>query len=347
MRRLQLPHPGLPSALLAFLCAGAFACGNKEEAPAAPTGPIVSVLDLSLSLRSRAAAPSDAHEVELGSGALAVGGQQVLTLTDGQFAPADRSGDELPKLKEALGKSPHANMVFSVGSSVPYSSAALVLQTAKAAGVKSVSFKVRAPGSTSNTGFMTLDNFSLRPKSKNDEEIAIAGSTTRPWSDFTSKWDAVQSACRASPTGNCAYKPEQIADGGNLRIVLYAAGQGANIAFYRVGAPPPEPAPAAPEPDKKGKKAKGKTKKNSKTVDPVADVEQAPPATEAGFQFRTQEAVNAASAISESMRPVCGASACGVVVQGEKATLFVRLLALIGAAFPDGTPAPIVAFELP
>jgi hypothetical protein len=333
--------------MLAALCAGAFACGKKEEGPSAPTGPIVSVLDLSLSLRSRATAPSDAHEVELASSALAVGGQQVLTLTDGQFAPADRSGDELPKLKEALSKTPHANMSFAVGSALPYSSAALVLQTAKAAGVKSVSFRVRAPGATSNTGFLTLDNFSLRPKSKNDEEVAIPGVAARPWSDFSSKWEAVQSACRASPTGNCAYKPEQIADGGNLKIVLYAAGQGANIAFYRVGAPPPEAAPVAPEPAKKGKKAKSKGKKNEKTVDPVADVEQAAPATEAGFQFRTQEAVVPASAISESMRPVCGASPCAAVVRGEKATLFVRLLALIGAAFPDGTPAPVIAFELP
>jgi hypothetical protein len=333
--------------MLAALCAAALACGAKEVAPAAPPGPTVGVLDLSLSLRSRASAPSDAHEVELISSALGVGGQQVLTLTDGQFAAADRSGDELPKLKEAFSKTPHANMSFAVGSALPYSSVALVLQTAKAAGVKSVSFKVRAPGATTNTGFMTLDNFSLRPKSKNDEEVAILGVAARPWSEFASKWEAVQSACRASPTGNCAYKPEQIADGGNLKIVLYAAGQGANIGFYRVGAPPPEALPAASEPEKKGKKAKSKAKKNSKTVDPVAEVEQAPPAAEAGFQFRTQEAVAASSAISESMRPVCGASACGVVVQGEKATLFVRLLALIGAAFPDGTPAPIVAFELP
>ncbi|HKU38572.1 MAG TPA: hypothetical protein VJR89_10510 [Polyangiales bacterium] len=319
------------------------ACGKKEEAPPAPSGPIVNVLDLSLSLRSRDAAPSDAHEVEIGSAAIQVAGQQVLTLTDGILAPADRSGDELPKLKEALAKTPHKRLSLAVGSSVPYNTVVAVLQTAKSAGVSSVSFKVRAPGSTSNTGFLTLDNFSVRAKTKNDEDVAIPGVAARPWSDFTSKWEAVQSACRASPTGNCAYKPESIAEGGNLRIVLYAAGQGANIAFHRVGAPPPEPAP--PPETKKAKKAKGK--KNAKNVDPVADVEQAPPATEAGFQFRSQEAVTASSAISESMRPVCAASACGVVVQGEKATLFVRLLALIGASFPDGTPAPVIVFELP
>ena len=41
------------------------------------------------------------------------------------------------------------------------------------------------------------------------------------------------------------------------------------------------------------------------------------------------------------------AAACGVVVQAEKATLFVRVISLLGAAFPDGTPAPHVRFELP
>jgi hypothetical protein len=335
--------------LATLACSFPTACGKKEEEAAGPTGPIVGVLDLALSARSAGTAPSDAHDVELSSTDLHLGGLPVLTLTNGLFAPADVSGDVLPKLKDALAKTPHGRMVFSVSSSIPYSSAALVLSTAKAANVQGVSFKVRPPGSQSNTGFLTLDNFTVRPKSKNDEDVALAGATPRPWSDFASQWDAVQSACRASPTGNCASKPDSIAEGGTLRVVLYAAGQGANVAFYRVGAPPPPPPPAA-EPEKPGKKAKGKAAKNakkSKTVDPVADVEQAPPATEAAFQFRSQEAVAASSAISEVTRPVCAQTPCGVAVQGEKATLFVRMLSLIGAAFPDRTADPIVAFELP
>jgi hypothetical protein len=322
------------------------ACGKKEEA-AAPSGPIVNVLDLALSARNSGTAPSDAHDVEVSSTALNVGGLQVVALTDGLFAPADRSGDIVPKLKDALTKTPHANMVLSVSSSISYNTAAAVLATAKAANVNSVSFKVRPPGSQTNTGFLTLENFTVRAKTKNDEDVAIPGAPTRPWSDFTSQWDAVQSGCRAAPTGNCASKPEAIAEGGNLRMSVYAAGQGVSVGFFRVGAPPPPP-PAA-EPAKPTKKGKGKEKasKKGKGFDPVAEVEQAPPATEAAFQFRAQEAVGASSAISETTRPICGQTACGVAVQGEKATLFVRLLSLIGASFPDRTPAPIVAFELP
>lgn len=330
------------SCVLVFIASG-LACGKQEETKVEPTGPIVSVLDLAVSPRSGASAPSDAHDLEIGASALQLGGQQVVTLTDGQFAPAERAGDQIPKLAAALGKTPHSRMQLAVSSSISYNTVAPVLATAKAAGVQSVSFKVRPPGSQSNTGYLTLDDYSVRPKSKSDEEVAIPGATVKPWSDFSAQWEAVQTACRASPSGNCAYKPELIAEGGNLKIVLYAAGQGANVGFYRVGAPPPEPPPA--EPAKKGKK--GKSAKKSKNVDPVAELEQALPATEALFQFRSQEAVAASSAISDTMRPVCGAGACGVVVQGEKATSFVRLLSLLGAAFPDGTPAPIVAFELP
>jgi hypothetical protein len=47
------------------------------------------------------------------------------------------------------------------------------------------------------------------------------------------------------------------------------------------------------------------------------------------------------------MRPLCGNRACGAVVSAEAATLFVRVASLIGAAFPDGGAAPVLAFELP
>lgn len=346
MLRTPMFHLFIRSASLTCLvglCAG---CGKQEDAAAVPSGPIVGILDLALSARNTGAGPADAHDVELAANALNVGGLPVLSLTDGVFAPADRSGDTLPKLKDAFAKTPHGTMTLSVSSSIPYSSAALVLSTAKAADVNSVAFKVRPPGSQTNTGFLVLDNFSVRPKTKSDEDVAIAGAAPRPWSDFTSQWEAVQTGCRAAPTGSCAFKPEKIAEGGTLRTVLYAAGQGVNVGFYRVGAPPPA-APAA-EPEKPSKKAKkAKASKKSKNVDPVAEVEEAEPATEASFQFRAQEAVAASSAISETLRPVCAQTACGVAVQGEKATLFVRLLSLIGAAFPDRTTAPIVAFELP
>jgi biopolymer transport protein ExbD len=351
----------LCSVLAAFVALAAFGCGeDKQAADVTPSGPIVGVLDLAVSLRSGGKASGEFHDVEVSSTAVNVGGQPALTLTDGLIAAADRQGEQLPKLESALSKPSRTSMVLSVSSSVSYDTAVSVLAAAKAAGVQSVAFKVRPPGGGATTGFLTLDQTSVRAKSKADEEVVIPGAPVKPWSDFATQWEAVQSACRAAQSGNCAYKPEKIAEGGNLKIVLYAAGQGVNAGFYRVGAPPPEaePAPAAAEPTKKGaaakKAAKAAKKKKQKPelidgvkapVDPMKELEEAPPATEAVFQFRAQEAVTPPSAVSGTLQPVCGSSACGVVVQAEKATLFVRVLGLLGAAFPDGSPAPVVAFE--
>ena len=41
------------------------------------------------------------------------------------------------------------------------------------------------------------------------------------------------------------------------------------------------------------------------------------------------------------------ALACGVVMQPDSRALFVRVISLLGAAFPDGSATPWVVFELP
>jgi biopolymer transport protein ExbD len=348
-----------PFATRLLVCSWLSACGGDKAAEqAAPSGPIVGVLELPISLRTGGAAPADSHDVEISPTEVHVAGQPVLTLASGAVTAADRQGVQLPKLTAALNKTPHAALALAVAAAVPYDTVSLVLSTAKAAGVRSVAFKVRPHGGGSSTGWLTLEALDVGPKSKTDQAVQFAGLATRPWSDFASKWDDVQGACRASPTGSCAFKPTKVAEGGDLKIVLHSAGQGVNVDFFRIGDPPPEaaaPAPPAAKPGKASKTSKKKAGKKHKpelidgvkTTDVVAEVEEAPPATEALFQFRAQEAVTAPSAVSETLKPVCGTTSCGVVVQAEKATLFVRMLSLLGAAFPDGTPAPRVVFELP
>ena len=71
------------------------------------------------------------------------------------------------------------------------------------------------------------------------------------------------------------------------------------------------------------------------------------PATYALFQFRYQEALSKTSPITGTIAPVCRSKECGVVVTADKVTRFVNLISLIGAAFPDGTPTPGFAFEMP
>jgi biopolymer transport protein ExbD len=314
------------------------------------------VLELPVTLRSQATAPADAANVEISTNEVHVGGKSVLTLSGGSIAAADRQGDQLPKLAQALTAGPHAAMTLAVASGVPYETVVIALATAKAAGVGKVAFQVRAPSGTT-AGHLVVESFDVKPKTNSDANVSFAGLSPRPWSDFAGQWDAVQNACRASQTGSCAYKPEKVADGGELKIVLHSAGQGVNVEYFRIG-PPPVTAEAEAEGGKGGKGAKKKpAKKKGKKPelidgvqapkDVVAEAENAAPATEAMFQFRAQEAVANPSAITGSIKPVCGSAACGVVVQSEKATAFVRPISLLGAAFPDGTPAPHVVFETP
>ena len=337
---------------------GLIACGGDkpaEEAPP-PSGPIVSVLELPVTLRSQGTAPSDAANVEISTNEIHVAGLNVITLTAGNVPEAERQSGQIPKLAKALSAGPHGAMSLAVASGVPYETVALALATAKSAGVGKVDFQVRAPSATT-AGHFVIENLDVKPKTKSDTNQTFAGLSPKPWSDFANQWDAVQSACKASPTGSCAFKPEKVADGGELKIVLHAAGQGVNVEYFRIG-PMPEPE-AAPEPEKAGKGAKKKkpAKKKGKKVemidgvpaqkDVVDEALNAPPATEALFQFRAQEAVATPSAITETLKPVCGTSACGVVIQAEKATTFVRVISLLGAGFPNGTNAPSVVFELP
>jgi hypothetical protein len=344
-----------------ILLCSVLACGDKaaEEAPP-PSGPIVSVLELPVTLRSQGSALSDAANVEISVNEIHVGGKPVLNLQVGAVPDAERQSGQIPKLAAALAAGPHGSVSLAVASGVPYDTVALALATAKAAGAGKVAFQVRAPSGTS-AGHFVIDDVAVKPKTNSDANQTFAGLQPRPWSDFVTQWDAVQSACKASASGSCAYKPEKIADGGELKIVLHAAGQGINVEYFRIGPPPEAEAAPAAEKEKAGKGAKGAKKKPAKKKgkkvemldgvpaqkDVVDEALNAPPATEALFQFRAQEATANPSAVSETIKPLCGTSACGVVVQAEKATAFVRVISLVGAAFPDGTTAPHVVFELP
>ena len=266
MRKKSVLTRGLAAVVLTAGIASTFAgCGGDKakEAPP-PSGPIVSVLELPVSLRSAGKPASDAANLEVSLNEIHLAGQTVLTLNAGSAQAADRQADQLPKLAAALAAGPHKSVALAVASGVPYETVALVLATAKASGVAQIAFQVRAPGA-SVSAHSVVDDYDVQPKTNSDQGATFAGLTARPWSDFAGQWDAVQNGCRSSQTGNCAYKPEKVATGGELKIVLHAAGQGVNVEFFRIG-PPPEDAPA-PEPAAakgKGKHASAKKKKGKK-----------------------------------------------------------------------------------
>lgn len=336
----------------ALACVGlacvALGC-KKDEAPA-PTGPVVppiGILELPISLRTGDQGPSGNYKVELTPSGIRLDDKPLMALSDGKVPPEQVQNGVIGTLKSAL-TGGRARIALSINAQVPYQTMAQVLNTAAAAGVRNASFQVRKPGGDgTNLGWMSADNFAMTPKT--DLEVKFASIIPRPWDDFAKAWEEMNNACRASRSGSCAYVQTNVATGGNLKIVLHASGDGVNANFFRVGFS----AEALAEESQKREAAISQKKRDfldgrMKQTDLEAELLKAEePATQALFQFRQSEALAAPSALSATMRPLCGTNACGAVVSADPITLSVRLLSLIGAAFPDGTAPPALAFEMP
>ena len=324
------------------------ACGGEdktEEGTEAPKGPVLGVLELPVSLRT-GDAPPDGRKVEAGLAELRVDGNTVLTLESGKITAADRQGDVAPKLVAALKTPAKSAIVLSAHSGLSYETLALILSSAHAAGIRDLALHVRKAGGSTEAGYAVYKNFQLTPRT--DAEVAMPSVDARTWDEMNAAWQAMHDACRAAETGSCAYVPGTALQGGKLKIVLFAAGQGVNLNFFRVGLTPE--ALAAEEKartDALAAKQEDVVQGRKKATDVAEEMEEGPPASEALFQFRAQEALETPSALTETMRPLCGNRACGAVVSAEPQTLLVRVASLIGAAFPDGGAAPVLAFELP
>jgi len=330
-----------------LVCLGLIACGGEKppEAPKIEVPPL-GVLELPVSLRSGDPAPADARKVEVSQTGIRVDDQPLLVLENARVPAAERAGDEITKLKAALQSPAKPGVALSLHASLPYDTAALVIHTLKAANVSQLSLHVRKPGASTTAGWMSITAYQTTPRT--DAEVAMPQVEAHPWDTFTAAWQAIYDACRGAQTGSCAYVQSSVAKGGKTQIVLHASGQGVNVDFFRVGISPEQLAAEAEA--RKAEQAKAKedvVQGRAKQTDVAAELLEGDPASEALFQFRDREALASPSPVSEVMKPLCGSRACGVVVRGEGNTLAVRFVSLIGAAFPDGSAAPILAFELP
>jgi hypothetical protein len=276
-----------------------------------------------------------------------VNDQVLFALENGRVPAAEQSAGVAPKLKAALASPSRARAALHVHASLPYETAALVLNTAASAGLHQLAMQVRKRGASTDTGFMTIAAFQTTPRT--DDEVKFSAVDPRKWDEFAAVWQAVHDACRGSRSGSCAYVPGSVAKGGNLKIVLHASGQGVNVNFFRTGLTPEELAA-----EEKRRNAELATKKEDfiqgrgvTKTDLEKELLEGDPADQALFQFRADEALADKSAITELMKPLCGPKACGTVVSADGNTLMIRVVSLIGAAFPDGSAPPTLAFELP
>jgi hypothetical protein len=325
-------------------------CAAKEEPPGATaadeTGRPLSDMELPVSLRTGDPAPTSAINVEATTEQLRIDGAPVLPLEKGRVAKADINFEAgtIPKLSDKLrGKSA---LAMRLQANLPYETTALILGTAKANGIHDVHFQVRKTGATPQTGWINASGFVM--SSRADDVPPITSVPAQSWDDFTKNWEAVLDGCKAGRTGNCAYVDDNFAIGGTLKIELFASGRGVNIDFYRRGLTPEQ------EADEEKKRLQHLAQKKEDFLqgrishdEMVEILLLGDPSTQALFQHRYQEALTAPSALTSTMAPMCHSKKCGVVLAAELITPMLNVLSLMGAAFPDGTPAPAYAFEQP
>jgi hypothetical protein len=183
---------------------------------------------------------------------------------------------------------------------------------------------------------------------KADDVPPIQTVNAKSWDAFTAKWKQVTEACRNAPSGNCAYADNNFAKGGTLKIELFSSGRGINIDFYRRGLTP------AQEHEEEVKRTKELAKKKEQFLqghishdDMVEYLLLGDPSTQALFQFRYQEALSAPSALTNTISPLCGSERCAIEITADAISPMVRVISMLGAAFPDGTPSQAYAFEMP
>lgn len=338
--------PGMPritsASIGVLLTATMLLTGCEEEkAEEVDKGPLLGMLELPVSLRNANSAPSNFHKIEVSPDEVRLNGETLIKLTSGKAEAGDMAATELPKLTAALGAPARGVVALEAHSQVPYWTISMILGSAAKAGISTVAIHVRKPTGGADDGWFEIKGFAVAPASPDEADVEFKNVQKRSWSDFTAVWEDVYGGCRAAMSGNCAFKPENIAEGGFLKMVLMAAGQGINVNFYRTGVTEEEDTEAA-----KAEK-KPKVEMLDGITDPVAALEQAPPATLALFQFRARDVMKPDSPVAETIKPLCGSNACGVIVKAERRTMIASVVGMLGAAFPDGTAAPTVGFEVP
>ena len=340
-------------ALTALAGLASFGCTDKEAEEAAkaealahsPSRPLGDH-DLPVSLRMFDSAPGGAATVEATDVELRLDGSAVVALDRGKVAAADRVGDVIPKLEARL-RSPIKNAIaLRLQANLPYETAALVLATAKKAGIHNAAFAVREVGGSQKTGWLVANGFSL--SSKAEELPEIAGAKWPEWATFADKWQETFDGCRTAATGNCANLPGNIAEGGTLRMELMTSGRGITVNYFRRGL-----TPAQEEVEDKHAEEILNRKKEDFLQGRITHDEMVEalllghPSTYALFQFRYQEALKNPSSLTKTTQPMCKQQRCAVVLTADAVSSMLHVLSMLGAAFPDGTTAPALAFELP
>jgi hypothetical protein len=324
-------HPAIGSFLLATSVLAA--CGSEAPPPEDPElPPIVGALEVPISLRNDGGTPSNALRIEINNTEMHVDGHRLYELTHGAPPASELTADGYTQLRQRVQAAPARGVAaLTIHGIVPYGTFVHVLQTLLGAGYHEFAIAVRTPDGTPAMRWMTFSSPELAPE---HGPVAFAG-TERPWEDFTTHWSEIYDACREGHYIDCDGQPAVAAPGGHLQLVLWSRGQGMIARFNQTdvedagvpAAPTVAMLPGVPQPQ--------------------SDEEPPPrPFTTGAFSWRADEATQADSAISTTIRPVCGSSVCPTLVEADEGTAFMRVASLLGAAFPSGSTAPRLAFRM-
>jgi biopolymer transport protein ExbD len=321
-----------------------FVCGCDEE-EAEATGPIVGAMELPIVLRNQDAEPDNPWRIEISPSEMRLDGRKVIDMEDKARVPASERPDHvLPKLKAAMeGAGPRKAATVRMHANIPYETMISVMNTLARGGIGDVAFEVRK-GTGAETGWMRLTDWRVE-QAQQDSRAFDRGQ--REWDEVGRAWDEMHEACTKGRHVDCDPKPMVFLEGGQAALTLFARGQAVKISFERFGAPeeesaeeeaPPEDAKPSPTKTAGGKAA---------AAEPQDEEALPPPDTDAAFTWKFSEATAQDSAVSRTMRPLCGARQCGGTVKAEYLTPAMQTLSLIGAAFPDGAPGPVLVLERP
>lgn len=324
-----------PAILLLLATSACDSSKNEESAELATEA--VSPMELPVSLRTSARV-AGAVGISISPTAIVVDGKKVADLASGRLPDGERTGT-IPALAASLGQGNGARTAsLRAHVNTPYETTLAVLRTLGKQGISTVAFEVRK-GSSPEALMLELASFAVLNEAEASSPAVFPGDAQRPWDAFVSHWSEMNDACRRAHSVDCDGKPEAVAEGGNAQIRLWSRGRGLKIEVERFGGPAVLAKAPAGEP-----------------VEMIEGVPSAPsgssapssePAVDGAFTWRFEAATDANSPISAAMRPLCGAHHCGVLVVADALTPTMRVVSFLGAAFPDGAPAPHVRFVAP
>lgn len=334
------------TSILASLCATFVACGGQEEAaPAIDTTPIVGVMEVPISFRNDGSAPSDALRIEANQRELRLESVPIYQLERGRIPAAEVTPEGPTKLRTAIQGAPaRSRAAITFHGMVGYGTLARTIQALTTSGYREISIAVR-PMTTGSPpaamSWLAISSPQIAPPGQAPVDPAVYGGATRPWADFQPLWEDAYAACRAGRYVDCDPSPLAFAEGGFLQVVLFARGQQMVVRFNRVGGEPiPDPAEQA---------AGGPALIEGVRRDAPGAGEEVPPTPigQAVFSHRAEVATAEDSAITNMMRPACGAEVCQTVIEADEETPIMRVVSLLGASFPNGSTPPQLVFRLP